>query len=62
MSLPVPILHWWRPLKWGDGGDWDCRECRICGRFEVYGYGSFHKAPRSTFEPIRATTTDRKAK
>lgn len=38
-------------MKWA--GRLDCRECRICGRFEVWAYWSFHKADRAKFADAR---------
>jgi hypothetical protein len=49
VKLPIPLLHVWRPMKWGSPARLDCRECRVCGRFEVYAYSGYRKADRARF-------------
>lgn len=45
------LFHRWVRLKWGSS--LDCRECPRCGRFEVYAFGAWRKAPREPYEPTR---------
>jgi len=53
MRLPIPFIHRWRAMKHGYGLlDLDARECRWCGRFEVWAYNRFWKAERWQFEPV----------
>ncbi len=48
----IPLTHWWQRMKWGGNSHLDCRECRICGRFEVWAYSGFYRADRARFEPV----------
>ena len=49
-------FHKWRALKHGGDANLDARECRRCGRFEVYAYDRFYRANRENFEPLIAPT------
>lgn len=40
----VLLRHSWQRFKWGSPYyDLDCRECRRCGRFEVYAFGAYRR-------------------
>ena len=53
MTFPLPFIHLWRSMKWGLGR-LDCRECRICGRFEIWAYSGWHRANRDEFPDATA--------
>ena len=45
MTIPLPFIHLWRYGKWA-GGTLDARACRICGRYEIWAYGTFRKTDK----------------
>jgi hypothetical protein len=41
-------LHDWRRGVWGHSEPLvlSCRECRRCGRFQIYAFGEYHNSKR----------------
>lgn len=52
MRVRLPFLHLWAYLVRAESTPWRCRECRICGRFEIYAYGYWNATERSSWEPL----------
>ena len=53
------LIHRWRRMKWGHDARLDCRECRWCGRFEVWAWSGWQVAERRKFEPILDAEAER---
>ena len=47
-------LHSWRALKWGSDWTLDCRECRWCGRFEIWVVTGYRQRERADFWDVVA--------